>query len=219
MDSTEPDNFDFKDSDFDHPIDGGKATMRRLRNAYPLACVGGVYEHQRAVSDEKRVFIMTRSGYAGQQRYGSNVWSGDVGSSWEIFRAQIPAGLNFTLTAIPTIIRTSAVFSPEHIIRDGTMGRPYIILCTVNFIRVGCNTGCSVRCFAATVRKCPVKYISTGSPAEPIYDAMVSTHPFALPSVALHLLHSLASDEQCPKLHASVGGRFQGRQTYVGHGA
>ncbi len=63
--------------------------------------VGGVYENQRAVNSDKRVFILTRSGFAGQQRYGANVWSGDVFTSWENFRNQIPAGLNFSMCGIP----------------------------------------------------------------------------------------------------------------------
>lgn len=101
MDSTEPDNFDFSDDDFERIVGDDRSTMRRMRNAYPLAAVRGVYEHQRALSSEKRVFIMTRSGFAGQQRYAAGVWSGDVKSTWEALRAQVAAGLNFTLTGNP----------------------------------------------------------------------------------------------------------------------
>ena len=75
--------------------------FRKVRNAYPLMSVGGVYDHQRAVSSDKRVFILTRSGFVGQQRYGANVWTGDVGSSWETLRNQVPAGLNFSLCGMP----------------------------------------------------------------------------------------------------------------------
>ena len=99
MDSTEPDHLSFKPSDLDQKTVMG--TFRRVRNAYPLMSVGGVYDHQRAVTSDKRVFILTRSGYIGQQRYGANVWSGDVGSSWETLRAQVPAGLNFSLCGMP----------------------------------------------------------------------------------------------------------------------
>ncbi len=63
--------------------------------------VGGVSDHQRALTRDKRVIILTRSGFLGQQRYGSNVWTGDVGSSWDMFRRQITAGLNFSLTGMP----------------------------------------------------------------------------------------------------------------------
>ena len=99
MDSTEPDHFDWKPEDFDTKTYLG--SFRKVRNAYPLLTVGGVYDNQRAVTSDKRVFILTRSVFAGQQRYGANVWSGDIGSSWESLRNQIQAGLNFTLTGNP----------------------------------------------------------------------------------------------------------------------
>jgi alpha-D-xyloside xylohydrolase len=99
MDSTEPDHLDFKPEDMDTQTHLG--SFRKVRNAFPLLTVGGVYENQRAVSSDKRVFILTRSGFAGQQRYGSSVWSGDVNSSWENLRNQVPAGLNFSMTGIP----------------------------------------------------------------------------------------------------------------------
>ena len=99
MDSTEPDHLDWKPEDMDTKTYLG--SFRKVRNAYPLMTVGGVYDHQRAVTSDKRVFILTRSGFLGQQRYGVNVWSGDVASTWESFRNQIPAGLNFSLCGMP----------------------------------------------------------------------------------------------------------------------
>jgi alpha-D-xyloside xylohydrolase len=63
--------------------------------------VGGLSQHQHAVTTDKRVFILTRSAFAGQQRYGANTWSGDVVASWDALRNQISAGLNFSLCAIP----------------------------------------------------------------------------------------------------------------------
>jgi len=99
MDSSEPDHLDFKPSDFDLKTYLG--SFRKVRNAFPLMTVGGVGEHQRAASSNKRVFILTRSAFAGQQRYGANTWSGDVNSSWQSLRNQIPAGLNFSMSAIP----------------------------------------------------------------------------------------------------------------------
>ncbi len=99
MDSTEPDHLDFKPSDFDLKTYMG--SFRKVRNAFPLMAVGGVAENQRATSSDKRVFILTRSAFAGQQRYGVNTWSGDVNSSWQSLRNQIPAGLNFSMSAIP----------------------------------------------------------------------------------------------------------------------
>ena len=101
MDSTEPDHHDFQESDLDLPTAMG--TFRRVRNAFPLMAVGGVYDNQRAMPDgnSKRVLILTRSAFAGQQRYGSNTWSGDLQSNWNSLRNQIPAGLNFALTGNP----------------------------------------------------------------------------------------------------------------------
>jgi len=99
MDSTDPDYMNPQDRDYDHTA--GDGTWRRYRNAFPLATVGGVYEAQRKATADKRVFIMTRSAFAGQQRYGSGLWSGDVGSSWDMLRRQIPLGLNYTMTGCP----------------------------------------------------------------------------------------------------------------------
>ncbi|WP_308778274.1 TIM-barrel domain-containing protein [uncultured Bacteroides sp.] len=99
MDSTEPDHFNHKKEDFDHQTAMG--SFRSVRNAYPLMTVGGVYDHQRAETDDKRAIILTRSGFLGQQRYASNVWSGDVQSSWDSFRKQVTAGLNYSLTGMP----------------------------------------------------------------------------------------------------------------------
>lgn len=99
MDSSEPDHMDFKPADLDNKTYLG--SFRKVRNAFPLMTVGGLYEHQRAVTSDKRVFILTRSAFAGQQRYASNVWSGDVTASWTALRNQISAGLNFSLSNIP----------------------------------------------------------------------------------------------------------------------
>lgn len=99
MDSTEPDHFGAKQEDYDTQTYLG--SFRKVRNAFPLMTVGGVYDHQRKTTSDKRVFILTRSAFAGQQRYGANTWSGDTGSSWETLRNQIPAGLNFSLSGIP----------------------------------------------------------------------------------------------------------------------
>jgi alpha-D-xyloside xylohydrolase len=99
MDSSEPDHLDFKPSDFDNKTYLG--SFRKVRNAFPLMTVSGLYQHQRSVSSDKRVFILTRSAFAGQQHYGANTWSGDVTSSWDALRNQISAGLNFSLSNIP----------------------------------------------------------------------------------------------------------------------
>lgn len=99
MDSTEPDHFSFKEEDLELPTAAG--SFRSVRNAYPIAGVEGIYDHQRAHTSDRRVCILTRSTYIGQQRTGANVWSGDVQSTWSSFRNQVPAGLGFALTGNP----------------------------------------------------------------------------------------------------------------------
>ena len=73
----------------------------RYANVYPLFHTGGVSEGQRAASDAKRVFILSRSAYAGAQRFGVTAWSGDVLSDWVTFARQIPAGLNYAISGMP----------------------------------------------------------------------------------------------------------------------
>ena len=73
----------------------------KVFNAYPLMQTTGLYEGQRAQTSKKRVFILTRSAYAGQQRNAAVTWSGDIHGTWDVFAKQIPAGLNFSLSGIP----------------------------------------------------------------------------------------------------------------------
>ena len=108
MDSTDPDCFDSSPATYAHKAGQEGGTWRSLRNAFPLETVRGVYQAQRNSQRStpnsqlsKRVFIMTRSSFAGQQHYGSNMWSGDVNSSWDMLRKQVPAGLSFSLTGNP----------------------------------------------------------------------------------------------------------------------
>jgi alpha-D-xyloside xylohydrolase len=70
-------------------------------NAYPLMTTTGIYKGQRAQTDKKRVIVLTRSAYAGQQRNSAISWSGDIRGTWDVFRKQIPAGLNFSMSGIP----------------------------------------------------------------------------------------------------------------------
>ena len=99
LDSTEPDHINVKESDYDLPTSLG--TFRSVHNAFPLMTVGGVYNHWRGETSDKRVVILTRSAFAGQQRYGANTWSGDVSSDWGTLRRQIPGALNFSLSGNP----------------------------------------------------------------------------------------------------------------------
>ena len=82
-----------------HPTALGSGA--RVANAYVLPSSQAVYEGQRAANPQKRVFILTRSAFAGSQRYAAASWSGDVSSDWDSLRKQVPAGLNMALSGIP----------------------------------------------------------------------------------------------------------------------
>ncbi len=99
LDSTEPDHINVKPADFDQPTHLG--SYNSVVNAFPLQHIKGVYENQRKTTSDKRVFILTRSAFAGQQRYGANSWSGDVVSTWEMLQNQVPAALNFSMSGLP----------------------------------------------------------------------------------------------------------------------
>ncbi|MDP2890757.1 MAG: glycoside hydrolase family 31 protein, partial [Bacteroidota bacterium] len=70
-------------------------------NAYALMNAEAIYNGQRGEDPNKRVFLLTRSGFAGLQRYSTATWSGDIGTRWEDMKAQISAGLNFAISGIP----------------------------------------------------------------------------------------------------------------------
>ena len=70
-------------------------------NAYPLENAKGIYFGQRSVNPNDRVFLLTRSGFAGSQHYAATIWSGDIASRWEDMKAQISAGLNFSISGLP----------------------------------------------------------------------------------------------------------------------
>jgi len=72
-----------------------------VRNAYPLYVTKAIYEGQRATTDRKRVVILTRSAFAGQQRNAASSWSGDITGDWITLQRQIPAGLSFSMSGMP----------------------------------------------------------------------------------------------------------------------
>ncbi len=98
LDATEP---EFSDNDEKLNQRTHDGQYREVFNAFPILSVGGVHDNQRATTGDKRVFILTRSAFAGQQRYGAASWSGDIRSDWNVLHNQISAGLNFSLCGIP----------------------------------------------------------------------------------------------------------------------
>jgi len=101
LDSSEPEVLNGRSDAvlFDKKIAIGNGA--RYTNVFPLLHTGGVYEHWRGSGNEKRVFILTRSAFLGQQRNATTVWSGDVYGTFMTLARQIPAGLNFALSGMP----------------------------------------------------------------------------------------------------------------------
>ncbi|MFP4283698.1 MAG: TIM-barrel domain-containing protein, partial [Opitutales bacterium] len=94
-----------------HPTHTGSGA--RNYNAYSINNSRAIYEGQRAEAPDQRVFILTRSSFAGQQRYGAATWSGDVASRWEDFHKQIAYGINFSAAGIPYWTTDIGGFSVE----------------------------------------------------------------------------------------------------------
>lgn len=182
MDSTDPDHTSFKESDLDQvrPVTNpatGKDQMlswRSVRNAFPLCTVEGIYDKQRVYDPSHRVFILTRSYFAGQQRTGANTWSGDVGSSWDSFRKQVPICLNYTLTANPNVNTDLGGFFAnaynKHSQDNSATHNPLFQELYVRWMQFG--TFCPMmRSHGTEVYREIYHY---GKPGEPIYDALLS---------------------------------------------
>lgn len=103
MDASEPNVLDCTDMQYRKALCGPTALgpSAEYFNTYALMNAEAIYDGQRAVAPNKRVFLLTRSGFAGLQRYSTATWSGDIGTRWEDMKAQISAGLNFSISGIP----------------------------------------------------------------------------------------------------------------------
>ena len=95
QDATEPENDDLAG----RRVNNGRWSGEQVRNVYPLLVNKTVYEGLKEAGKEP--VILTRCGFPGIQRYGSAMWSGDVGNDWETFRRQITAGLGMQAAGIP----------------------------------------------------------------------------------------------------------------------
>ena len=103
LDATEPDltRVPTLDGQRDYMNPTALGPGSRVLNAFPLENSQAVYDGQRAAVPDQRVFILTRSGFAGQQRYAAAVWSGDTSSTWTALAKQVQAGLSFSLSGLP----------------------------------------------------------------------------------------------------------------------
>jgi alpha-D-xyloside xylohydrolase len=116
MDASEPDvtsNLNVQSrKDFMNPTYLGSSTQ--YFNAFPLQNAKGIYEGQRGTNPNTRVFLLTRSAYAGLQRYAAATWSGDIAARWDDLKNQIPAGINFAMSGIPYWTMDIGGFAVEH---------------------------------------------------------------------------------------------------------
>jgi len=103
MDASEPDIQSNASLEYRKALSGPTALgpSTKYFNTYALMNAEAIYNGQRSVDPNKRVFLLTRSGFAGLQRYSTATWSGDIGTRWEDMKSQISAGLNFALSGIP----------------------------------------------------------------------------------------------------------------------
>ena len=97
QDATEPENDDL----VGRRVKRGTLPGEMVRNVYPMMVNRTVYEGLCADDPDRRPLILTRSGFAGIQRYGTALWSGDVGNDWETLRRQIVGGLGLMASGIP----------------------------------------------------------------------------------------------------------------------
>lgn len=103
MDASEPNVRDCTPMWYRKALSGPTAlgSSTEYFNAYALVNADAIYNGQRQVNPNQRVFLLTRSGFAGLQRYSTASWSGDIGTRWEDMRAQMTAGMNYSLSGIP----------------------------------------------------------------------------------------------------------------------
>lgn len=103
MDASEPNIRDCTDMEYRKALCGPTALgpSTQYFNAYALMNAQAIYEGLREEDNNRRVFQLTRSGFAGLQRYATATWSGDIATRWEDMKAQISAGLNFAMSGIP----------------------------------------------------------------------------------------------------------------------
>lgn len=172
MDSTDPDFFNPCNETYDQK--GAMGSWRSVRNLFPLASVKGIYGNQRKASDQKRVFIMTRSAFAGQQHYGSGLWSGDVASSWDMLRKQVPAGLNYTMTGCPNFNTDIGGFFCGSYNTKGSGSAPHNPQYQELYVR-WMQYGLFCPVFRSHGADAPREIYQFGKKGEPIYDAIEKT--------------------------------------------
>jgi alpha-D-xyloside xylohydrolase len=157
--------------------------MARYLNAYSLMAAKGVYEGQRGTSDQKRVFNLSRSVYAGQQRYGAATWSGDIRGTWDTLREQVAEGLNYSISGFPYWTADIGGYFADY--SDGTTNNEYRNL-YVRWFQFGAFLPL-FRAHGGGIRR---EIWQFGEPGSPHYDAMAKFS--RLRSRLMHYIYSTA---------------------------
>ena len=176
----------------------------RMANAYVVASSQTFYEGQRTADPEKRVFILTRSAFAGSQRYAAATWSGDVSSDWDSLRRQVPAGLNMALSGMPwwttdiggfTAAAQVVAAGPEARGRRGVARALHPLVPVRDLLPA-----------AARARRVPVpRDVELRRPRAPRLPQPARFRPAPLPHAALHLLARRGGD--APRRDADAAAR------------
>lgn len=155
----------------------GKCMPIRQANAYGYYHAGGLYEGQRESGSPKRVTNLTRNGYAGSQKYGTILWSGDISASWETLKRQIAAGLHFCVSGLPYwtldigafFVKKGAPWYWDGDYEDGTKDQGYRELYVRWF-----QYGAFLPVFRSHGTDCPREPWNFGTKGEPFYEAICS---------------------------------------------
>ncbi len=83
-----------------HCLEGRGGNPRQAHNVYGLLMNRAGYEGLKEIQPGRRPWIVSRSGWAGTQRYAWN-WTGDTESSWDSLRMTLPTVLGLGLSGIP----------------------------------------------------------------------------------------------------------------------
>ena len=139
-------------------------------NPFSLETTRAVYENHRAATDRKRVFILTRSSFAGQQRYAAATWSGDTYATWNALRVQVAGGINFSMSGIPYWTHDIGGFITDVHFPGGNADPAYRELYVRWF-----QFGAFCPLFRSHGTSIPREVWRFGGPGDTSYDALVAT--------------------------------------------
>ena len=191
-------------------------TASRVMNGYPLMNSMAIYDGQRSVKPNQRVFILTRSGFAGTQRYAAATWSGDVSSTWTALRKQIPAGLGFCLSGVPYWTTDSGGYTMEsRFSADNQTPADAEEWCELNARWFEFATFCPLTRLHGELK--PREPWTFGGDSVAAYQTIVKVRQLALPDAALHLFACWRRDPGGRHDDASAGHGFSRRHEGPGY--